>query len=143
MNNTANGVVEDILKEQVSATLDEKKIKVVAKCICERLTEKGMLQRENQVKSNEILFAVKKEKEPELVQLCEQYMYFLKERREDGSLLFEGKAGNKNATKKMSIGVMLLKNKELLQILTKWIITEAGEEVDMIEDLRKLKNVSK
>lgn len=145
MNNTANRVVEDILKEQVSnlATFDEQKIKVVAKSICERLTEKGMLQSENQLKSNEIIFAVKEEKEPELVQLCEQYMYFLKERREDGSLVFEGKAGNKNATKKMSIGVMLLKNKELLQILTKWIITEAGEEVDMIEDLRKLKNVSK
>lgn len=145
MNNTANGVVEDILKEQASnlSTLDDHNIRVVAKCICERLSEKGMLKRENQIKSNEILFAVKEEKEPELIQLCEQYMYFLKERREDGSLLFEGKAGKKNATKKMSIGVMLMKNKELLQILTKWIITEAGEEVDMIEDLRKLKNVSK
>lgn len=95
MNNTANRVVEDILKEQVSnlATFDEQKIKVVAKSICERLTEKGMLQSENQLKSNEIIFAVKKEKEPELVQLCEQYMYFLKERREDGSLVFEGRAG--------------------------------------------------
>lgn len=145
MNSTANAVVEDILKEQVSnlSAFDEHKIKIVASCICERLTEKGMLQKENQVKSNEILFAIEKEKEPELIQLCEQHMYFLKERREDGSLLFEGKAGKKNATKKMSIGVMLMKNKELLQILTKWIVTEAGEEVDMIEDLRKLKNVSK
>ena len=134
MNNTANGVVEDILKEQVSATLDEQKIKVVAKCICERLREKGMLQRENQVKSNEILFAVKEEKEPELVQLCEQYMYFLKERREDGSLVFEGRAGKQNATKKMIIAGIILKRKDIFQNLQKWIWSEGGYEENALEE---------
>ena len=130
-----------MLREQVnhSLTLNEQGIKLMATCICERLTEEGMLQKANQIKSNEILFAIEEEKEPELIQLCEEYKYFLKERREDGSLIFEGRAGEKNATKKMSIGLILMRKKELLQILTKWIITEGGEEIDMIEDLKTLK----
>lgn len=140
MNNTAKGVVEDILKEQVSnLPLDEQKIKEVAKYICERLAEKGMLQRENQVKSNEILFAIKEKKEPELIQLCEQNMYFLKERREDGSLIFEGQAGKKNATKKMVIGYVLSDDEDLLSALTKWIMIDSGREIDMMESLRKFR----
>lgn len=139
MNNTANEVIENILKEQVSSTLDEQEIKIVAKCICEQLTEKGMLQRENQIKSNEILFAIKEEKEPELIQLCEQNMYFLKERREDGSLIFEGQAGKKNATKKMVIGYVLSDDEDLLGALTKWVMTDSGREIDMMESLRKFR----
>lgn len=136
MNNTANEVVENILKEQLSdlPTLDEQKIKVVAKCICERLTEKGMLQRENQVKSNEILFAIKEEKEPKLIQLCEQNMYFLKERRKDGSLIFEGRAGKENATQKMIIAGIILKRKDIFQNLEKWIWSEGGYEENALEE---------
>lgn len=143
MNKAANIVVEDVLKEQVndSATINEQRIKDTAEYICERLAEEGMLQKENQIKSNEILFAIKEERETELIQLCERYMYFLKERREDGSLIFEGRAGRKNATKKMSIGMILMRKKELLQILTKWVITEGGEEIDMMEDLRTHKRI--
>ncbi len=88
------------------------------------------------LQSNEILFAIKKEREVELIQLCERYMYFLKERREDGSLIFEGKAGEKNATQKMTIGVVIYEKKELLNDLTKWIWTNGTVEEDALAELQ-------
>ncbi len=135
MYKTANQIVEDVMEEYFDMP-SKPEMKTVADCICQRLAQEGILKKMSNLQSNEILFAIKKEREVELIQLCERYMYFLKERREDGSLIFEGKAGEKNATQKMTIGVVIYEKKELLNDLTKWIWTNGTVEEDALAELQ-------
>lgn len=135
MYQTANQIVEDVIKNYFDKE-NKPEMKAMADCICQRLEEEGILTKTSNLQSNEILFAIKKEKEMELIQLCEHYMYYLKERREDGSLIFEGKAGKKNATKKMTIGVVIYGKKELLNDLTKWVWTNGTVEEDALAELK-------
>ena len=49
-------------------------------------------------------------------------------------MVFEGRAGKQNATKKMVIARIILKRKDILQNLQKWIWSEGGYEENALEE---------
>lgn len=130
---TTENKVKKVIEEVFGTELENS----IVKSICEKMDEENLLKPAFCVSPGEILFAIDKENESKLIELCESEEYYLKERLENGSMIFEGRAGKNNGTNKFVIGMYLFRNLDFTKNLTEWKWIDGGEEEDLLEQFRE------